>query len=173
MTSIPDALGSALTERPQARGVAIVSARSALLLCRVEGGELVPPPGVTLPDDIYEVRAALAGPGCDGELRFHGPDRTAFVEAPGGAHHLRILLGGAIDDAEPEGWVRLREARIRDVLVPFDGPVTASDRFALTVQRIIDEDEDGNVHVVDEVLRGLERVDAPVRGRPVREGEGS
>lgn len=173
MTSIPEVLGAALAERSAARGVALVSARSALLLCRVQEGELVPPPSLSLPDDIYEVRAALSGPGTDGELRFHGPDRTTFVDAPGGERHLRLLLGAATGDAEVGGWVRLREARIRDVLIPFVGPVSPSDRFALTVERVIREDDDGNVHIVDEVLRGLVRVDPVARGRRSSVGEGS
>ncbi len=166
MTRLPGTLVAALQERSSARGIALVSARSALLVCQVQGGELVPPPGVAVPADVYEVRAALSGPGCEGELRFHGPDRTAFVDAPGGDRLLRVLLGTSTGDAETAGWVCLREARMRDVLVPFDGPVAVGDRFAWVVERVIREDDDGNVHVVDEVLRGLERVDVPVRRGP-------
>jgi hypothetical protein len=165
VTSLPEALAAALAERASVQGIALVSARSEFLVCRVEGGELVPPPGVLVPTDVYEVRAAFSGPGAEGELRFHGPDRTAFVVAPGGDRVLRLLLGTATGDAPAGGWVRLREARMRDVVVPYEGPVTVGDRFAWVVERVVREDDDGNVHVVDEVLRGLDRVDASARRR--------
>jgi hypothetical protein len=159
VSALPEVLATALAQRPLMGGIALVSARSGFLVCRVAGGELVTAPGLAVPSDVYEVRAVLTGPDGDGELRFHAPDRVAFVPAPGEERAQRVLLGTVVDAADEPGWVRLREARMRDVLVPHDGPVASDDRLALVIERIIHEDEDGNVHVVDEVLVGLERVE--------------
>lgn len=159
MSALPEVLGTALAERSRMQGIALVSARSTFLVCRVAAGELVAGPGVAVPSDVYEVRAALSGPDGDGELRFHAPDRVAFVPAPGEERARRVLLGTVVDGADEPGWVRLREARMRDVLVPCDGGVAPGDRLAMVVERIVREDEDGNAHVVDEVLVGLERVE--------------
>lgn len=165
--AVPAELAAALSERSAASGVAIVCGRTAAVLCRVRGGVLEPPPGAAVPGDVYEVRVALHDGGHDGELRFLAPGRVAHVPAPGGEAVHRVLMGTAVAGgagASGDGWVRLREARIGDVLVPYDGPAPAQGaRFALSVERVLREDEDGNVHVVDEVLRGVVALTGPGR----------
>jgi hypothetical protein len=154
MSRLPEVLAEALAARSAGSGVALLSARTELVVGRVVGGELELPPGTAVPSGIYEARVALHGDGSDGELRFHSPGRIAFVPAPGGRRSHRVLLG-SVAGTEAAGWVRLREARMRDVLVPFDGDVERGSRLAFVVEQVLHEDEDGNVHVVDEVLRGL------------------
>ena len=120
------------------------------------------------PDEVFEVRAF------DGvrELRWWnvtgGRGRHFVLDSRAlpsgwrsGERHQR-LLWGSVRSGGPE-WTELFTARIGALHVPVGGAVRQHSTIRLEVQEYLDEDEHGNVSVVDERLLGF-TVTEPMKG---------
>lgn len=82
-------------------------------------------------------------------------DAPRRVERP----YARLLWGTRERElTAPAGWVRLLEGRIGTIEVPFAESVAAGGRVWLHAVEYVEEDEHGNVAVVDERLVGLSAI---------------
>lgn len=66
------------------------------------------------------------------------------------------LLWGKVDGLPLDGWVRTSDARIGHLDIPFRGTPTIGGRLVLAEVEYTDEDEYGNVYIVDGRYTGVE-----------------
>lgn len=108
---------------------------------------------------VFEMRAFTT----DTELRWRNTSAgtgTAVQVSDGATgqrlRHERLLWGVAVDPQPATGWVALHDARIGVLDVPVGGSKPTHGHLVwLQVVEYLEEDQHGNVAVVDERLTGL------------------
>lgn len=122
--------------------------------------------------DIFDLRAFAIGVPSPFELRWRaegmgslaawlttrdgfdpmalGADALASIAVAEEIESHRLLFGRAVPGVAPEGWLALREGRIGEIRVPYDGAAQALELRG--AELVAAEAASGNAHIVEELL---------------------